>query len=98
MLTRGRSVFPPVFLSRLKRILSRYIDLKRALGRRFDTPAARGLDIGVEPLGHRYEADSVVLQRLDVVQAVRQGAPEAVEPPNHQAGESPCLGMPPSGR
>ena len=39
MLTRGMSVFTPVFLSRLKPILSRYIDLKRALGRRFDTPA-----------------------------------------------------------
>ena len=39
MLTRGRAAFTPVFLSRLKPILCRYIDLKRALGRRFDTPA-----------------------------------------------------------
>ena len=39
MLTRGRTVFTPVFLSRLKPIFSRYVDLKRALGRRFDLPA-----------------------------------------------------------
>ena len=39
MLTRGRSVFTPVFLSRLAPVFSRYIDLKRALGRRFDVPA-----------------------------------------------------------
>lgn len=38
MLTRGRSVFTPVFLSRLAPVLSRYVDLKRALGRRFDIP------------------------------------------------------------
>jgi integrase/recombinase XerD len=39
VLTRGRSVFTPVFSSRLEPIFSRYVDLKRALGRRFDTPA-----------------------------------------------------------
>jgi integrase/recombinase XerD len=39
VLTRGRSVFTPVFLSRLEPVFSRYIDLKRALGRRFDMPA-----------------------------------------------------------
>jgi integrase/recombinase XerD len=39
VLTRGRSVFTPVFLSRLAPVFSRYIDLKRALGRRFDIPA-----------------------------------------------------------
>lgn len=39
MLTRGRSIFNPVFLSRLGPIFSRYVDLKRALGRRFDLPA-----------------------------------------------------------
>lgn len=39
MLTRGRSVFTPVFLSRLEPIFSRYVDVKRALGRRFDLPA-----------------------------------------------------------
>jgi integrase/recombinase XerD len=39
VLTRGRSVFTPAFLSRLAPILSRYVDLKRALGRRFDMPA-----------------------------------------------------------
>jgi len=39
VLTRGRSVFTPVFLSRLAPIFSRYVDLKRALGRRFDIPA-----------------------------------------------------------
>jgi integrase len=39
MLKRGRSVFIPVFLSRLSPVFYRYVDLKRALGRRFDTPA-----------------------------------------------------------
>lgn len=39
MLTRGRSVFTPIFLSRLEPIFSRYVNLKRALGRRFDIPA-----------------------------------------------------------
>ena len=39
MLTRGTSVFTPVFLSSLAPVFSRYIDLKRALGRRFDIPA-----------------------------------------------------------
>jgi integrase/recombinase XerD len=39
VLTRGRSVFTPIFLSRLEPIFSRYVNLKRALGRRFDIPA-----------------------------------------------------------
>jgi len=39
VLTRGRSVFTPLFLSRLEPIFSRYVNLKRALGRRFDTSA-----------------------------------------------------------
>ena len=39
MLTRGKSVFTPVFSSRLATLFSRYVDLKRALGRRFDMPA-----------------------------------------------------------
>src|SRR5215472_4046939 len=39
MLTRGTSVFIPVFLSSLAPFFSRYVDLKRALGRRFDVPA-----------------------------------------------------------
>ena len=39
MLTRGSSVFTPVFLSRLAPVLTRYIDLKQALGRRFDLPS-----------------------------------------------------------
>jgi len=39
MLTRGKSVFTPVFLSRLAPVFSRYVDLKRALGRRFDLPS-----------------------------------------------------------
>ena len=39
MLTRGTSVFTPVFLSSLAPFFYRYIDLKRALGRRFDIPA-----------------------------------------------------------
>jgi integrase/recombinase XerD len=38
-MTRGNSVFTPLFLSRLAPVLTRYIDLKRALGRRFDVPA-----------------------------------------------------------
>lgn len=39
MLTRGKTVFTPVFLSRLAPVFSRYVGLKRALGRRFDVPA-----------------------------------------------------------
>jgi integrase len=39
MLTRGKSVFTPVFSSRLAPAFTRYIDLKRALGRRFDLPS-----------------------------------------------------------
>ena len=39
MLTRGNSVFTPVFSSRLAPVFSRYVDLKRALGRRFDVPS-----------------------------------------------------------
>ena len=36
MLTRHKSVFTPVFSSRLAPVFTRYVDLKRALGRRFD--------------------------------------------------------------
>jgi len=36
---RGSSVFTPVFSSRLAPIFARYVDLKRALGRRFADPA-----------------------------------------------------------
>jgi hypothetical protein len=32
-------LFTPVFSSRLAPVFARYVDLKRALGRRFDTPA-----------------------------------------------------------
>jgi len=39
MLTRGRLVFTPVFSSRLAPLFSRYVDLKRSLGRRFDLPS-----------------------------------------------------------
>jgi len=39
MLTRGRSTFIPVFASRLAPVFTRYVELKRALGRRFDTPS-----------------------------------------------------------
>ncbi len=39
MLTRGSSVFTPVFSSRLSPVFARYVDLKRALGRRFDLPS-----------------------------------------------------------
>jgi site-specific recombinase XerD len=37
----GASVFTPVFSSRLAPVFARYVDLKRALGRRFDIPAIR---------------------------------------------------------
>ena len=36
---RGHSVFTPVFSSGLAPVFARYVDLKRALGRRFDLPA-----------------------------------------------------------
>jgi len=36
MLTRVNSVFTPMFLSRLAPVFTRYVELKRALGRRFD--------------------------------------------------------------
>lgn len=39
MLTRGNSVFTPVFFSRLAPVFSRYVNLKRALGRRLDFSA-----------------------------------------------------------
>ena len=35
----GVSMFTPVFSSRLAPVFARYVDLKRALGRRFDLPA-----------------------------------------------------------
>jgi len=43
---RGHSVFTPVFSSDLAPVFARYVDLKRALGRRFDLPARtlHGLD------------------------------------------------------
>ena len=36
---KGTSAFTPVFSSRLAPSFARYVDLKRALGRRFDLPA-----------------------------------------------------------
>ena len=36
---KGTSSFTPVFSSRLAPSFARYVDLKRALGRRFDLPA-----------------------------------------------------------
>jgi len=36
---KGTSSFTPVFSSRLAPVFARYVDLKRALGRRFDLPA-----------------------------------------------------------
>ena|SRR5437870_4292540 len=36
---KGTSAFTPVFASRLAPAFARYVDLKRALGRRFDLPA-----------------------------------------------------------
>jgi len=38
-MTRGHSVFTPVFSSGLAPVFARYVDLKQALGRRFDAPA-----------------------------------------------------------
>ena len=45
-MTRGHSVFTPVFSSRLAPAFARYVDLKRSLGRRFDLPSRtlQGLD------------------------------------------------------
>jgi integrase/recombinase XerD len=37
-MTRGHSVFTPVFSSRLGPVFARYVNLKRALGRCFDAP------------------------------------------------------------
>lgn len=39
MLIRGNSVFTPVFSSRLAPVFTQYVELKRALGRRFDLPS-----------------------------------------------------------
>lgn len=39
MLTRGNGAFTPVFSSRLAPVFTRYVELKRALGRRFDAPS-----------------------------------------------------------
>jgi integrase/recombinase XerD len=36
---RGKSIFTPVFSSRLAPVFSRYVDLKRSLGRSFDAPS-----------------------------------------------------------
>ena len=43
---RGHSIFTPVFSSCLAPVFGRYVDLKRALGRRFDLPTRtlQGLD------------------------------------------------------
>ena len=38
-MTRGRSVFTPKFSSCLAPVFARYVELKQALGRRFDTSA-----------------------------------------------------------
>jgi integrase/recombinase XerD len=38
-MARGKLVFTPSFLSRLAPVFTRYVDLKRALGRRFEVPA-----------------------------------------------------------
>ena len=35
---KGTSAFTPAFSSRLAPVFARYVDLKRALGRRFDLP------------------------------------------------------------
>ena len=38
-MTRGRSVFTPKFSSCLAPVFARYVELKQALGRRFDASA-----------------------------------------------------------
>ena len=38
-MARGKLVFTPTFLSRLAPVFTRYVELKRALGRRFEVPA-----------------------------------------------------------
>jgi integrase/recombinase XerD len=56
VLTRGNSVFTPVFSSRLAPVFSRYVDLKRALGRRFDLPSRtlRSLDLFLHDQSSKY--------------------------------------------
>jgi hypothetical protein len=41
MLIRGNSVFTPAFSSSLAPVFTRYVVLKRVLGRRFDGPSLR---------------------------------------------------------
>jgi hypothetical protein len=52
-------------------------------------PRGRIPDIGIEALRHRNEADSLVIQESDVVQAVNQRSPKAVQFPDQQASELP---------
>ncbi len=47
----------------------------------------------IKPLRHGNEPDAVLLQSSDVVQAVHQGAPEAVELPVQEGVEFSCLGV-----
>jgi hypothetical protein len=49
--------------------------------------------IGIEALGDGDKPDAVVLQGADVLQAVHQGAAEAVQLPNQEAIEFPCHGI-----
>ena len=54
MLTRRRSIFKPAFSSRLAPVFTRYVDLKRNLGRRFDA-ASRTLQ-SLDRFLHEYTA------------------------------------------
>lgn len=47
-------------------------------------PGCRVQNDGIESLRHRYEADAVVFEQFDVVQAVHDGAPKAVQFPDQQ--------------
>lgn len=50
--------------------------------------------VRIESLGDSDEPDSVVLQDLNVVETIHQGAPEPVELPNQEAIEFPSLASP----
>jgi hypothetical protein len=52
--------------------------------------------VGVQVLGDGDEADPVPLKFLDVVQAVDEGAAEAIQFPDQEDVESPCPGVFPS--
>jgi hypothetical protein len=58
-----------------------------------EKPGCRILDVGIETLRDGDKPDSMVLQRPDVVQAVRLGSAEAVKFPDQEALKFPCHGV-----